>query len=85
MRKVVVYRTPICPYCVRAVQLLKQKGVDFEEIDVSNDPAKRDWLIEETGQRTVPQIFVDGRPIGGCDDLVRLNRDGQLGRLLGNG
>lgn len=82
MTRVVIYRTPICGYCFRAAHLLQSKGIPFEEVDVSGDPAKRQWLLEVTRQRTVPQVFIDGRPIGGFDDLARLNRSGELDRLL---
>lgn len=79
---VVMYRTPICPYCIRAKALLERKGVSFEEVDVSGDDRKRAWLIETTGQRTVPQIFINGRSVGGCDELHALERRGELDRLL---
>lgn len=82
MADVVMYRTPICPYCVRAKMLLKRKGVPFKEIDVSGDWDKRAWLAEATGQRTVPQIFINGRSIGGCDELYLLERQGKLDGLL---
>jgi glutaredoxin 3 len=82
MADVQVYTTDYCPYCVRAVGLLKRKGVTFTEIDVTHDPAKRAWLREATGQRTVPQIFINGRPIGGSDDLYALERAGRLDALL---
>ncbi len=82
MARVVVYRTPFCGYCFRAAQLLQSKGIPFEEIDVSGDSEKRRWLLEVTRQRTVPQIFIDGEPVGGFDDLARLNRSGELDRLL---
>jgi glutaredoxin 3 len=79
---VLIYTTPICPYCVRAKQLLHKKGVSFREIDVSNDPEARAFLVEASGQRTVPQIFIDGQSIGGCDDLYALERAGKLEPLL---
>jgi len=82
MARVVIYRTPSCGYCFRAAHLLENKGIPFEEVDVSDDPAKRKWLLDVTRQRTVPQIFIDGRPIGGFDELSRLNRSGELDRLL---
>ena len=80
--RVEMYRTPYCPYCVRAAHLLKRKGVEYVEIDVSGDPEKREWLIETTGQRTVPQIFINGQSVGGCDDLYALERAGRLDPLL---
>lgn len=79
---VVLYTTPICPYCVRAKLFLFRKGVSFREIDVDGDDAKRAWLREASGQRTVPQIFVNGRSIGGCDDMLALDRRGGLDALL---
>lgn len=80
--RVQVYSTPWCPYCVRAKALLHRLQVDFDEIDVSNDREKRAWLVGATGQRTVPQIFIDGRSIGGFTELDALNRRGQLQPLL---
>jgi glutaredoxin 3 len=79
---VVMYRTPFCPYCVRAKALLNRKGVAFREIDVSGDAEKRRWLLSATHQRTVPQIFINGRSIGGCDELYLLERQGKLDELL---
>lgn len=83
MADVQIYLTPWCPYCVRAKALLQRKGVTFEEIDVDGDTEKRAWLTKTTGSRTVPQIFIDGRSVGGCDDLHDLDRRGELDRLLG--
>ncbi len=83
MADVKVYVTDYCPYCTRAKGLLRRKGVAFTEIDVSDDDATRRWLVETTGRRTVPQIFIDGRPVGGSDDLHALDRSGELDRLLG--
>ncbi len=82
MPKVQVYSKRVCPYCVRAKALLAKKGVAYEEIDVEQDDAKRAWLVETTGQRTVPQIFVDGRPLGGFTDLDALDREGKLDPIL---
>ncbi len=82
MPEVLVYTTRVCPYCVRAKQLLTRKGVAFREIDVSEDAAERQSLVQRTGQRTVPQIFIAGRSVGGCDDLYSLERSGELDRLL---
>ena len=82
MPKVQVYSKENCPYCVRAKSLLVRKGVPYEEIDVENDDAKRAWLVEATGQRTVPQIFVDGRSLGGYTDIEALDRQGELDRIL---
>lgn len=76
--KVLIYTTQYCPYCVAAKKLLKSKKVEFEEIDVTDDDRMREKLVQMTGGRvTVPQIFVDGRSIGGYDDLVELYRSGQ--------
>jgi glutaredoxin 3 len=80
--EVIVYVTDYCPYCTRAKGLLKRKGVAFTEIDVTNDPEKRAWLLEKTGQRTVPQIFIDGVSVGGSDDIHALDRAGKLDPLL---
>jgi glutaredoxin 3 len=82
MADVVIYQTQFCPYCVRAKHLLESKGVPFKEVDVSDDPGKRKWLVDVTRQRTVPQVFINGKPVGGFDDLARLNRSGELDRLL---
>jgi glutaredoxin 3 len=79
---VVMYRTRFCPYCLMAKRLLDRKGVPVREVDVSGDMERRSWLLQATGRRTVPQIFVGGRPIGGYDDLCRLERAGKLDRVL---
>lgn len=85
MADVTIYVTGYCPYCHRAKALLDRKGVAYTAIDVSNDREKRAWLTEVTGQHTVPQTFINGRPVGGCDDLHALDRRGELDRLLGRG
>ncbi len=82
MAKVEVYTKKYCPYCVRAKALLGKKGVAFEEIDVEGDDAKRAWLVEASGQRTVPQVFVDGQPLGGFTDIETLDRQGKLDPIL---
>lgn len=82
MAEVIIYTTTICPYCVRAKMLLQRKGVPYKEIDVSGDAAARAALVERTRQRTVPQIFINGEHIGGCDDLYALERAGQLDAKL---
>ena len=82
MAKVEVYTKQHCPYCVSAKALLKKKGVAFEEIDAEHDDALRTWLVETTGQRTVPQIFVGDRPLGGYTELEALDREGKLEPLL---
>ena len=80
--QVKLYTTQVCPYCYAAKALLKKRDVPYEEIDVTGDPAKRQWLVEATGRRTVPQIFIDEKPIGGSDDLHALDRSGELEKLL---
>jgi glutaredoxin 3 len=82
MAKVVIYTTSICPYCVRAKMLFQRKGVSYEEIDVSRDNDLRLKLMQQTKQRTVPQIFINEQHIGGCDDLYALERQGALDPLL---
>ncbi|HUA54514.1 MAG TPA: glutaredoxin 3 [Candidatus Sulfotelmatobacter sp.] len=83
MANVEIYTTPICPYCASAKRLLTEKKVAFTEIDVSRDPAKRDEMTARAeGRYTVPQIFIDGTPIGGCDDLHELEHAGKLDPLL---
>lgn len=82
MKDVRVYSTRVCPYCVRAKLLLEERGVPFREIDVTSDPETRAWLVETTGRRTVPQIFIGDEPIGGFDDLHALDRSGELKRKL---
>ncbi|MEO5338698.1 MAG: glutaredoxin 3 [Magnetospirillum sp. WYHS-4] len=84
MASVEVYTTPVCPYCVRAKALLARKGVAYTEIDVSRDATLRDAMIQKAGgRRTVPQIFIDGHHVGGCDDLHDLDRQGGLDKMLG--
>ena len=82
MATVMMYTTQWCPFCVRAKALLKHKGVTFEEIDVSGDDALRAKMMRDSGRQTVPQIFINGTPIGGFEDLASLDRDGELDRLL---
>ena len=84
MNPVRMYTTQVCPYCVRAKNLLKQRGVEsIEEIRVDLDPAQREQMIALTGRRTVPQIFVGPTHVGGCDDLIALVQRGGLLPLLG--
>jgi glutaredoxin 3 len=73
-----IYTTTYCAFCTRAKSLLRQRGIAFEEIDVTNDTKARNWLVEATGRRTVPQVFVRGTSIGGCDELYALDRAGKL-------
>jgi glutaredoxin 3 len=78
MAEVRVYTTRFCAYCGAAKRLLRARAVAYEEVDVSGDAAMRARLVELTGRKTVPQIFVDGRPIGGYEELVALDRSGHL-------
>ncbi len=83
MAKVEVYTTNYCPYCTRAKQLLDMKDVDYAEIDVSSDDAARIALVQKAqGRRTVPQIFINDKPIGGYDDMRALEDSGDLDKLL---
>jgi glutaredoxin 3 len=78
-----LYTTNYCPYCVKAKALLTRKAAQFEEIDVTGDEAARIALVERSGGRkTVPQIFIHGQHIGGCDDLYALDKEGKLDALL---
>jgi glutaredoxin 3 len=81
--EVIVYTSQVCTYCVRAKQLLIRKGVPYREIDISEDRAVEKEMIRITGKMTVPQILIDGRPVGGCDELYELDRRGELDGLLG--
>lgn len=84
MPKVEIYSTPTCPYCIAAKRLLTAKGVRFDDTDVSRDPALREAMTRRAnGRRTVPQIFIGGKHIGGSDDLHALDREGRLDGLLG--
>jgi len=80
--RVIVYSQPFCGYCTAAKRLLKEKGAEYSEVDVMFEAGRRDEMIERRGRRTVPQIFIDGRHIGGYDDLSALDRSGELDRLL---
>ncbi len=83
MNAVRMYTTLVCPYCIRAKALLKQRGVQaIDEVRIDLDPAQRDQMITLTGRRTVPQIFIGNTHVGGCDDLVALDRSGGLQPLL---
>lgn len=84
MLKIVVYTKDYCPYCVKAMNLLKKKAVLFEEIDITHDAnLQQEMFARAEGRRTVPQIFIDDKPIGGCDDLYALDESGKLDSLLG--
>ena len=82
MARVEMYTTTWCGYCVRAKHLLESKGVEYEEINLDDDPGFRQKLLDLTGGWTVPQILVDGRPIGGYTELWRLDKSGQLDQQL---
>jgi glutaredoxin 3 len=83
MSPVKIYTTAVCPYCIQAKQLLKQRGVDtLDEIRVDLDPPRRMEMMQITGRRTVPQIFIGQTHVGGCDDLMALDRAGKLMPLL---
>jgi glutaredoxin 3 len=82
MKPVRIYTTRTCPYCVRAKRLLERKKVAYQEIDVSWDDAERERLMQRTGRRTVPQIFIGDRHVGGSDDLHALEQRGELDGLL---
>ena len=84
--KVEIYSSPFCGYCARAKGLLSRKGVEYVEYDVLADSAKRDEMVERAhGRTTVPQIFIDGEHVGGCDDLYALEDEGRLDPMLGGG
>jgi glutaredoxin 3 len=83
MQAVKMYTTAVCPYCTRAKQILKAKGVEqIEEIRIDTDPVQRDHMMQTTGRRTVPQIFIGQTHVGGCDDLMALDAQGGLLPLL---
>lgn len=84
MAKILMYATVVCPYCIRAEALLKRKGVtDIEKIYVDREPERRQEMEARVpGARTVPQIFINGQHVGGCDDLHELDRQGKLDPLL---
>jgi glutaredoxin 3 len=86
MADVMMYSTAICPYCVRAEQLLRAKGVaDIAKVRVDLEPARRAEMMQKTGRRTVPQIYIGGVHVGGYDDLLVLDRAGKLQALLAGG
>ncbi len=86
MAKVRMYTTAVCPYCVRAKALLKQRGVDtIDEIRIDLDDVQRQYMMDTTGRRTVPQIFIGDTHVGGCDDLIALDQRGALVPMLAQG
>ena len=82
MSKIVIYTTAECPYCKNAKKLLEQKGVKYTEISIDSDTKKRDEMVKLSGRRSVPQIVINDKPIGGFDALSALNSSGQLDDLL---
>lgn len=82
MAKVVIYTRPFCGYCARALSLLTDKGVDFQEIEAGMDPNLRQEMIQRSGRSTFPQIFIGEEHIGGCDDMMALERAGKLDAML---
>ena len=83
MTTIEIYTTPLCPYCYSAKRLLKRKGASFEEIDLWRQPERRAEMLERSdGRRTVPQIFIDGIGVGGCDELHALDAEGRLDSML---
>ncbi len=83
MQPVKMYTTAVCPYCIRAKQILKSKGVEqIQEIRIDTNPDERNKMMETTGRRTVPQIFIGDTHVGGCDDLIALDGRGGLVPLL---
>lgn len=83
MAKVEIYSTTVCPFCVRAKMLLDKKKAAYEEINLTTDPGRREEMLSRSnGMRTVPQIFINGKHIGGCDDLYELDMDDGLDPLL---
>ncbi len=84
MAQVTIYTSSYCPYCTSAKALLRSKKIKFDEIDVTSDPRGREEMERLSQRRTVPQIFIDGKPIGGYDDARRLDAKGELDILLGS-
>ena len=82
MKDVIIYTTRFCPYCVQAKRLLQQKSVQFTEVAVDGDRELRQEMMKKSGRNTVPQIWVGDHHVGGCDDLMLLERNGQLDKLL---
>jgi glutaredoxin 3 len=82
MAKVLMYSTGVCPFCLMAERLLKSKGADIEKVRIDLEPERRQEMMERTGRRTVPQIYVGERHVGGYDDLAALDRAGGLDPLL---
>ncbi len=83
MPEVVMYSTRLCPYCIRARMLLDRKGVEYVDIRIDQEPDRRPEMEARSGRTTVPQIFIGGRHVGGCDDIYALEHAGELDALLG--
>jgi glutaredoxin 3 len=79
---IIVYTTDYCPYCVQAKQLLKRKSAAYTEVNIEHRPELRTFLIQASGQRTVPQVFINGKSIGGFSDMAALDKKGELDRML---
>ena len=82
MKKIIIYTTLVCPYCVRAKALLTRKNFTYEEINANDDKIRDEMIKKSGGMRTVPQIFIGDKHIGGCDDLYALEKDGKLDQLV---
>ena len=82
MKKVIIYSTRICPYCIRAKNFFNKKGIDYTEIMIDQDPSLISEMVEKSGRQSVPQIFIDDYHVGGFDDLVEHDMDGKLEDLL---
>ncbi len=82
MANIEIYTKATCPFCIRAKALLRSKGAEFHEVAIDAEPAKREEMIARSSRTTVPQIFIDGQHIGGCDDLHALDARGELDALL---
>ncbi len=84
MADIIMYTKPVCPYCVKAKALLAKKGQTVKEIDISKEPdhVRDEMMVKAGGRKTVPQIFINGQHIGGCDDLYALDAEGGLDPLL---
>jgi len=82
MPEIIIYTTKVCPYCVKAKMLLQKKGAKYQEIDVSDDKLREAMIVKAGGKRTVPQIFIGEKHVGGCDDLYALDGKGELDGLL---
>jgi glutaredoxin 3 len=82
MANILIYTTRVCPYCVRAKDLLKRKGQSFTEVNAEDDAVREEMIAKSGGRRTVPQIFINGQHIGGSDDLYALEKAGKLDALL---